>query len=175
MCSAWPTTATMVSVEPGATAHAAVSRALSRLDPYSFFVVPAHGWNGDFAVVGTTGAYLIATCDLEGVARVGSRRPTVGGQAIEGVRRLRSGQRRLSVRLSSTSMFAQVVPIVCLTEAIADSPVDTAGVRFVKVADLARDVSARPGVQSNTRAQAAARVLGMHIAGDEERHFTVRG
>jgi hypothetical protein len=67
------------------------------------------------------------------------------------------------------------VPIVCLTEAIAGPPVDATGVRFVKVADLARDISARPGVQSNTRVQAAARVLGVHIAGDKDRHFTVRG
>lgn len=165
----------MVAVGSGAAGHADVSRALGRLDPYSFFVVPANEWNADFAVVGTTGAFLIATCTLEGVARIGSRRPIVGDRAIKGVRRLRSGLRRFSARLTSSSMFAQCVPIVCFTAAIAGPPVDSAGVRFVKVADLARDISARPGVQSNTRAQAAARVLGMHIAGDEGRHFTVRG
>ena len=165
----------MPALEPGSTAHADVSRALGRLDPYSFFVVPAHEWNADFAVVGTTGAFLIATCDLEGVARVGSRRPIVGDRAVKDMRRLRSGLRRFSARLTSSSMFAQGVPIVCFTEAIAGPPVDAGGVRFVKVADLAQDISARPGVQSNTRAQAAARVLGMHIAGDEGRHFTVRG
>ena len=33
--------------------------ALGRLDAYSFFVLPAHDWNADYAVVGTTGAFLI--------------------------------------------------------------------------------------------------------------------
>lgn len=165
----------MSGPKPGASTHTAVSRALGRLDPFSFFVVPAHEWNADFAVIGTTGAFLVVVCDLPGVARVDSRRPVVGDRSVPGLRRLRSGRRRFSSRLGEASTFAQVVPIVCLTEAIAGPPVDATGVRFVKVADLARDISARTGVQSNTRAQAAARMLGMRIAGDQDRHFTVRG
>ncbi|MGZ8631450.1 MAG: hypothetical protein ACXWZF_10870 [Actinomycetota bacterium] len=164
----------MPAQEPGTAAAPIVARELGRLDPYSFFVVPAHEWNADLAVVGTTGAFLIAVCDLPGVAKVDARRPVVGDRAVAGIRRLRAGSRRLSARLVSASMFAQVVPIVCLTEAIAGSPVDAAGVRFVKAADVARDISARPGVQSHTRAQAAARALGVHVAGDTRRHFTVR-
>lgn len=165
----------MPSVEPGSSAHVALARALGRLDPYSFFVVPAHEWNADLAVIGTTGAFLVVVCDLAGVARVDSRRPVVGDRSVPDLRKLRSGRRRFSTRLGEASTFAQAIPIVCLTEAIAGPPVDAAGVRFVKVVDLARDISARPGVQSNTRAQAAARVFGMHIAGDQDRHFTVRG
>ena len=153
----------------------ALARALNRLDPYSFFIVPGHEWNADLAVVGTTGAFLISACDLAGVAKVDARRPVVGDRAVRGIRRLRAGSRRLAARLGSASMFAQVVPIVCLTEAIAGPPVESAGVRFVRAADLARDISGRPGVQSHTRAQASARALGMHVAGDRARHFTVRG
>ena len=71
-------------------------------------------------------------------------------------------------------MFARIEPMVCLTQAIAGPPTDAAGVRFVKVGDIAGAISARPGVQSHTRAQAAARVLGVTVAGDQSRHFTVR-
>jgi hypothetical protein len=152
----------------------AVARELGRLDPYSFFTLPAHGWNADVAVIGTTGAFLVSVCDLAGVAHVDSRRPAVGDRAVPGIRKLRSGLRRFSAKLGDAAMFAEVVGVVCLTEAIAGPAVDAAGVRFVKVADLARDISARPVAQSHTRAQAAARALGVHIAGDQGRHFTVR-
>jgi hypothetical protein len=159
--------------ERGST-HAAVARALGRLDAYSFFVLPAHDWNADYAVVGTTGAFLIAVCDLTGVALVDARRPVVGDRAVPSLRQLRTGGRRFAGRLTKASALASVVPIVCLTRAIAGPPVDAAGVRFVKLADLSRDISARPGVQSHTRAQSAARALGVHVAGDQRRHFTVR-
>lgn len=157
-----------------ATSPGALARALNHLDPYSFFVVPGLEWNADLVVVGTTGTFLIAACELPGVAKVGARRPVVGDRAVGGLRRLRAGSRRLASRLGSASMFADVVPIVCLTEAIAGPPIDAAGVRFVRVDDLARDVSGRPAVRSQTRAQASARLLGMHVAGDAARHFTVR-
>ncbi len=152
-----------------------VARELGRLDAYSFFVVPGHDWNADVAVIGTTGGFLIKICDLTGVARIEGRRPTVGDEAVRGLRKLRGGAKRFSAKLGAASMFAQVVPIVCLTEAIAGPPVEAAGARFVKVADLARDISARQGVQSHTRAQAAARAFGVQVAGDQRRHFTVRG
>jgi hypothetical protein len=156
------------------SAHPAVARALGRLDAYSFFVLPAHDWNADYAVVGTTGAFLITVCDLPGVALVAARRPVVGDRAVPALRQLRTGARRFAGRLTKASALASVVPIVCLTQAIAGSPVDAAGVRFVKLTDLSRDISARPGVQSHTRAQSAARALGVHVAGDQRRHFTVR-
>ena len=153
----------------------AVARELGRLDAYSFFVVPGHDWNADVAVIGTTGAFLIEACDLAGVARIEGRRPTVGDEAVRDLRKLRSGTKRFSAKLVAASVLERVVPIVCLTEAIAGPPVEAAGARFVKVADLARDISARPGLQSHTRAQAAARSLGMQVAGDQRRHFTMRG
>ncbi len=164
----------MAAPEHGTGATAAVARELGRLDAYSFFVLPGHEWNADYAVIGTTGAFLIAVCDLAGVALVDARRPVVGDQAVPALRKLRTGARRFSGRLTKASALATVVPIVCLTEAVAGPPVDAAGVRFVKLADLSRDISARPGVQSHTRAQAAARALGVHVAGDQRRHFTVR-
>lgn len=164
----------MLGASDQVTAHAAVARQLGRLDAYSFFVVPGQDWNADFAVVGTTGAFLVAVCDRAGVARVEARRPTVGGEAVPGLRKLRAGAKAFTARLGAASMFAEVVPIVCLTQAIAGPPVDGAGVRFAKVQDLAREISGRPRAQSHTRAQAAARAIGMRVAGDQARHFTIR-
>lgn len=160
--------------EQAPSASAAVARELGRLDAYSFFTLPGHEWSADLAVIGTTGAFLISACDLPGVARVDARRPVVGERAVPGIRQLRAGARRFGVRLGAASA-SRVLPIVCLTESIAGPPVDAAGVRFVRVPDLARDISARPSVQGHTRAQSAARALGMQVAGDQKRHFTVRG
>jgi hypothetical protein len=164
----------MLEVDDQATSHPAAARALGRLDPYSFFVVPGHDWDADFAVVGTTGAFLVKVCDLPGVAKVEARRPVVGDQPVRGLRRLRGGAKRFTSKLDGAATSATAVPIVCLTQALAGSPVDGGGVRFAKVEDLAREISARPAVQSHTRAQSAARALGVRVAGDQRRHFTVR-
>ena len=156
-------------------ARADLASSLRRLDAYSFFTVPADsGFGGDVIVVGTTGAFLIKACGLPGVAVIKGRRPLVGDEAIEGLRALRAGAKRLSSTLSAKSALAEVEAIVCLTEAIAPTVADAAGVRFVRVADIARELSARPGVQSHTRAQSAARALGVQVAGDQHRHFAVR-
>jgi hypothetical protein len=44
-------------------------------------------------------------------------------------------------------------------------------VRVVHVRDLAKDIADRPRVLLRLRAQRAARVLGMKLAGDERRIF----
>jgi hypothetical protein len=156
-------------------ARAALATSLRRLDAYSFFIVPADSaFGGDVIVVGTTGAFLIKACGLSGVAVLKGRRPLVGDEAIDGLRALRAGAKRLSSTLSAKSALAEVEAIVCLTEAIAPTVAEAAGVRFVRVADIARELSARPGVQSHTRAQSAARALGVQVAGDQHRHFAVR-
>jgi hypothetical protein len=156
-------------------ARASMANALGRLDPYSFYSVPAEpSWGGDVVVVGTTGAFLVKACGLSGVAQLRGRRPVIGEQAVPGLRSLRAGARRLASRLAGSAALADVEPVVCLTDALAGGPTEAAGVRFVRVEDLAHDLSARPGVQSHTRAQSAARTLGMQVAGDKKRHFAVR-
>ena len=151
-----------------------VAQAIRKLDPYSFFSLPGQRWGGLFVVVGTTGSFLIGECDLEGVGRIQGLRPTVGQKAVAGLRALRRGSRSLERTLVAASMPGDVVTIMCLTRAIAGPPVDTAGVRFVTVQDLAKDISSRASVQANTRAQSAARALGVQIAGDHRRHFALR-
>lgn len=164
----------VVSAEERSSAESQVAHALRRLDPYSFFSLPGQRWGGLFVVVGTTGAFLVDACDHEGVARIEGLRPTVGSHGVGGLRRLRRGAKALERKLVAASMHGQVVPMMCLTQAIAGPPVTAAGVRFATAPDLAKDISARPSVQANTRAQSAARALGVQLAGDAGRNFTVR-
>jgi hypothetical protein len=164
-----------VDDERDGPARSSLAEALRRLDPYSFFTVPAEpGSGGDVVVVGTTGTFLVKACGMKGVATIKGRRPLVGDEAIDGLRSLRAGAKRLSSRLSAKSALANVEAVVCLTEAIAPPAAGAAGVRFVRAADLAHDLSARPRLQSHTRAQSAARVLGVQVAGDQRRHFAIR-
>jgi hypothetical protein len=166
--------ASVVSAEERSSAESRVAHALRRLDPYSFFPLPGQRWGGLFVVVGTTGSFLIGACDHQGVARIEGLRPTVGSHGVGGLRKLRRGSKALERKLVAASMPGEVVPMMCLTHAIAGPPVTTAGVRFATVRDLAKDISARPSVQANTRAQSAARALGVQLAGDAGRNFTVR-
>lgn len=156
-------------------ARTSMAAAVGRLDPYSFYSVPAEpASGGDLVVVGTTGAFLLKACGLSGVAQLRGRRPLIGEQAVPGLRALRAGARKLADRLGASASAGDVEPIVCLTDALTGGPVTAAGVRFVRVEDLAHDLSARPGIQSHTRAQSAVRSLGMQVAGDKKRHFAVR-
>lgn len=163
----------MPDAPTGSPSHALVARVLGRLDAYSFFVVPGHEYDADLVVVGTTGAFLVKVCDLEGFAQVDARRPVVGERAVRDLRKLRSAAKRLTSRIADPT-FGSAVPVVCLTRAISGPPVDGGGVRFAKVADLVGEITGRAAIASNTRAQAAARTLGMRVAGDQGRHFTVR-
>jgi hypothetical protein len=68
-------------------------------------------------------------------------------------------------------VFSTVEPVVCLTVATAGGPRSVRGVRVVPLTYVARDLSGRARVLPPTRAQRAARVLGMQLAGDRKRHF----
>jgi hypothetical protein len=157
-----------------AEARTLVTKELGRLDAYSFWVVPAQpGPAGDLVVAGTTGVFLIAACGREGHLKPG-RRPTVGDAAIR-VRPLRAAAKRLGGRLSQASVFAPVQPVMVVTHASAGPPTSVSGVRFVHLRDVVRDLTGRTSELSRGRAQRAARVLGMQLAGDQSRHFTFHG
>ncbi len=155
-------------------ARALLAKELGRLDPYSFWVVPTQpDQPGDLIVAGTTGVFLIAACGREGHLRPG-RRPTVGDSAIR-VRPVRAAAKRLGERLSRASVFVPVEPVVVVTHATAGAPISVSGVRFVHARDVVRDLTGRTGALSRSRAQRAARVLGMELAGDKARHFSASG
>ena len=155
-------------------ARALLAKELARLDAYSFWVVPTEpDLPGDLIVAGTTGVFLIAACGREGHLQPG-RRPTVGDVAVP-VRPLRTAAKRLGGRLSQAAVYASVEPLVVVTHASAGPPTSVSGVRFLHVRDLVRDLTGRTGALSRGRAQRAARVLGMELAGDRSRHFSASG
>jgi hypothetical protein len=154
-------------------ADARLARELRRLDPYSFWTLPAPDVAGSGVIVaGTTGVYLLSSCDLPGVLRLG-RRPVAGDKAVP-IHSLRVAAKKLGSRLSGAGDIGGVEPVVVLTRAIAGMPTSSRGVRFVKVLDLVTDLTARPRALSRERAQATARLLGVELAGDTSRHFAVR-
>ncbi len=152
--------------------RAGLVRALGRLDPWSFWTVPlGAGEEGDFVVVGATGAYLIFLSEENGYLEVDGRKAKVGGRALGGFRAMRSAAKSLSAKLTAASVGAEVEPVLCLLFAVSGAPRTIKGVRVVQVADIAGDISRRPHGLPVNRAQRAARVLGMQLAGDQSRHF----
>jgi hypothetical protein len=163
--------------EPTDPAHlegvARLSKELGRLDPYSFWIVPAgsQSSSADLIVAGATGVFLLAAWPTPGAFSVSRGRPMVGDSPIPGLRGLRSDAKRLTGVLSASSVSTHVEPVVCLTHGVAGMPRDVKGVHVVALGDLIRDVTARPRVMEPTRVQRAARVLGVQLAGDRKRHF----
>jgi hypothetical protein len=153
-------------------ALAALTAALGRLDPVSYWTVPAgDGSVGDLVVTGVTGVFLVAAYDRPGVLTVDRGRPRVEGTTVPGLRRLRKDAKRLSGLLAASQVFAEVDPVVCLTRATVGAPRSVAGVRVAGLGDLTRDLTGRPATIQRARAQRVARALGMRIAGDQRRHF----
>lgn len=152
---------------------ARLSKELSRLDPYSFWVVPAGALSGagDLIVAGSTGLFLMAVWPAPGAFSVSRGRPMVDDRAIPGVRALRLDAKRLSSRLSGSSVSATVEPVICLTHGVVGMPRDVKGVHVVALGNLSKDLASRPRILEHSRVERAARVLGVQIAGDRKRHF----
>lgn len=151
---------------------ARLARELSRLDPWSFWVVPtAPEEIGEFTVVGTTGAFLVAACGLEGYLSGDGGRLDVAGRPVRGLVEVRRAARRFRGRLASSAVFTDVVPILCLTQAAAGAPRIVRGVLVVSVVDLVREITDRERVLLPSRAMRAAESLGLPV----ERHPRPRG
>jgi len=151
---------------------ARLANELSRLDPYTFWTVPADARSaGDLIVMGQTGVFLVAAWAAPGAFSISLGRPVVDGRPIPGLGALRSDAKQLSARLSAASVAARAEPVVCLTRAAIGMPREVRGVRFVQIGDLVRDLTGRPRTLELTRVQRAARLLGVEIPGDRNRHF----
>ena len=152
---------------------ARLSKELGRLDPFTFWVLPAGDLSsaGDLILAGATGLFLMAAWPAPGAFSVSRGRPMVDDQPIPGVRALRSDAKHLSAKLSASSVSATVEPLICLTHGVAGMPRDVKGVHVVALGDLAKDLATRPRVLEQSRVERAARVLGVQIAGDRKRHF----
>jgi hypothetical protein len=139
---------------------ARVGKALAPLDPWSFWVVPTGSRTAvDYSVVGTTGAFVVATCALEGFAEPSALRLKVGGRSVPGLWKVRRAARKLANRLLASIVEAPVQPVVCLTRARYPGPSTVRGVRVVSIDDLATDIANRRKVLQPNRARKAAQDL----------------
>lgn len=143
---------------------------LMRLDPFTFWILPCDG-AGDFVVVGTTGAFLVAAEVATGTADVHRGRLRVDGASLNGHRRLRAQAKQLESILSKATVPVRVEPVICLTHAAAGAPRADRKIRVVQVRDLAKEIADRPHTLPRLRAQRVARALGMRLDGDEKRFF----
>jgi hypothetical protein len=152
---------------------ARLSKELGRLDPYSFWVVPAGTLSSaaDLIVAGATGLFLAAAWPAPGAFSVSRGRPMVDDHPIPGARALRLDAKHLSAKLSAASVSATVEPVICLTHGVMGMPRDVKGVHVVTLGELIKDLASRPRILEHSRVERAARVLGVQIAGDRKRHF----
>jgi hypothetical protein len=134
---------------------------LARLDPWSYWVAATpEGEFADFAVVGTSGAFAVAVCGLQGAFHADGDRLTVGGRPVVGLREIRGSARRMRGKLSNAAVFADVTPIVCLSRAAAGAALTVRGVRVVGLVDLVQEITGRERTLLPNRAQRGAQALG---------------
>ena len=136
-----------------------VRRELSRLDPWSFWTVPEAVRGADFSVVGSTGAFAVATCSLEGYVKSSATRLVVGDQAVSGLWGLRRAARKIHNRLLATGLDVRVEAIVCLTRAFPAPATSVRGVRAVHVDRLVEEIAERQRVLDPKRAERLAQKL----------------
>ena len=141
--------------------HARLRSALARLDPWSFWSVRLDAVPGaEYAVVGSTGAFAISVCGLDGYAEPDGSGLRVGGAEVTGFREVKRAAKAVRGRLSDASTFAEVLPVICLTRAIAGTSRDVRGVRVVRLDDLPSEIANRERTLDPGTAKRAAAVLG---------------
>ncbi|MDP9330268.1 MAG: hypothetical protein M3P11_06495 [Actinomycetota bacterium] len=149
-----------------------LAREARRLDAYNFWVLPVPADStGDLIVTGVTGVFLLTACGLSGEPRLG-RRPLIGDTPVP-VRPLRLAAKQLGALLGRASVFSVVEPFVVLTDATFGAAMTVEGVRFVHLDDVLKEITARSRTLPVQRAQRAARALGMQLAGDQRRSFSI--
>jgi hypothetical protein len=127
---------------------AAVSRELTRLDPFSFFVLPGRDYGVDHVVVGTTGAFAI---------RVG--RGGVEGKIGKDVAQARRGAQRVRRSAGQAAVHSSVQPLVCLPGR-QFAPKTKRGVRIVPWGTIVAEIAARNRSVSPNQARRFVEQLG---------------
>lgn len=155
------------SVQPADAAR--LRRELLRLDPWSFWTVEIES-DATFAVLGVTGAFAIAPCGLGGYLVAEGRKLLVDGVPVGGFRELRRVAKRLRGELIGIGASSRgVVPVLCLTRAVAGAPRDHGGVRVVRARDLAREITDRERVLDPSTAERLASRIGRVLSGRVDR------
>ena len=130
-------------------ATSSVSRELTRLDPFSFFVISGRSYGVEHVVVGTTGTFAIAV----GSSSVdGGGYRSAAGRAKRGVRRVRQGAGPAAVH---TSMQA----LVCLPGRQFE-PRTVRGARVIPWGSLVAEIAGRQRSVTQNQAQRIAANLG---------------
>jgi hypothetical protein len=134
---------------PGANgAAASVRRELSRLDPFSFFVISGHPYGVDQVVVGTTGSFAISV----------GREP-VDGNFRRDVARARRGAKRLRQGAGPAAVHSRFQALVCLPgrQFVAKS---SRGARVIPWGDVVTEIVSRSRSVTPHQAQRIADALG---------------
>lgn len=134
---------------------------IGRLDPWSYWVAaPSPDVPGDLAVVGTTGGSLILVCGFEGYLDARGDRLFVDGKPLGGFREAKIGAKRMRSKLAGRAVYTEVLPMICLSRAVAGASRTVKGVRVVRMEDLASEIAGREKTLSANRARRGAEALG---------------
>ena len=133
---------------------------LKRLDPWAFCVAPGSDLGADFLVIGLTGAFVVFVNQEKGYVTAGFGRIDVGGNKAASPRRLRSAAKKLKSRLSSMSVYADVEPVLCCTDATIGAPRKVKGVWIASPSDAVKLMARRPNAVPRPSAKRAAQTLG---------------
>jgi hypothetical protein len=95
-------------------------------------------------VLGTTGAFVLGACPLEGYLVAERRGLTIGDQRVGGFREIRAAAKSLRGNLTAIgSVSTDVAPILVLTRAIAGAPREHGGVHVVRPEDVVPAITGR--------------------------------
>ena len=145
---------------PAEEDHLLLRGALGKLDPWTFWSVPLNDPEADYAVIGATGAFVVAIVGLEGFAEPTGSGLLVGEAEVTGFRDVARAARRLRGRLIQASAFTHVEPVLCLTRAVAGSSRTIRGVRVVRLEDLPSEIGGRERALDPSTAKRAAEAIG---------------
>jgi hypothetical protein len=148
-----------------------LGRVLLKLDPWAFWSVMLEPGSGAvFAVLGVTGAFVVAACGLDGYLVQEGRRLLVDGREVGGFREVKRAARALRGKLLSAGAgTAEVTPLIVLTRAVAGAPKERSGVRVLRPEDVVPTITSRERVLDPSTADRLAHRLGRVLAGPAPR------
>jgi hypothetical protein len=150
---------------------ARLGRVLLRLDPWAFWSVVLEPDSGAaFAVLGVTGAFVVAACGLDGYLVPEGRRLLIDGREVGGFREVKRAARTLRGKLLGAGAgTAEVMPLIVLTRAVAGAPKERSGVRVLRPEDVVPTITSRERVIDPSTADRLAHRLGRVLAEPAQR------
>jgi len=140
--------------------HRRLRSTLAKLDPWTFWSVRLDDPSADYAVLGVTGAFVVAIVGLEGYVEPSAKGLRIGDVELTGFWAVSRAAKRLHGRLLEASTFTHVEPVLCLTRAAAGSSRTIRGVRVMRLEDLPSEIGGRERSLDPGTAKRAAGFLG---------------